>query len=145
MEITAPTVEIANAALFYAKALDIDCLDGTLEIEYIEDAADPEGMACTSSGWIEYADDEAVIYIRREYDDPMESQLEILAHEMVHFKQYLKKELIDLPGSNWVLWNKSLHLASNDPEAWIYWNSPWELEAFGRQQGLNYMRQVNEK
>lgn len=142
MEITAPTQAIADAAQFFAEALQIDKCTAELEIHFIELDCDEDEIACSTSGWIVYADNVADIYIRENYADPQESQLEILAHEMVHLKQYMKGELVDIPGTNAVSWKGVRFSCSNNPESWTYWDSPWEMEAFGRQHGLNYMRQV---
>lgn len=61
--------------------------------------------------------------------------LEILAHEMVHVKQYVTGELKDYIYGNKVRWNgqKMLYDETNDES---YYDSPWEIEAYGRQIGL---------
>jgi len=69
-----------------------------------------------------------------------EDMLQILAHEMVHVKQYAKNELSKQMrmtrrgigiGSKWhgEWWNAK---AKEDE----YWDSPWEIEAYGREVGL---------
>ncbi len=61
--------------------------------------------------------------------------LESLAHEMVHVKQYSKGELKDYVYSNHVKWCgvKMLYDEKDDDQ---YFESPWEIEAYGRQVGL---------
>ena len=66
-----------------------------------------------------------------------------LAHEMVHIKQFVKNELIDLPSTNYnvsVFKNKKYNLNRVS-----YYDQPWEIEAFGRERGLTkeYLEKVN--
>lgn len=64
-----------------------------------------------------------------------------LAHEMVHVKQFVKNELIDLPSTGYnvsVFKNKKYNL-----NRVAYYDQPWEIEAFGRERGL--MREYFEK
>ena len=59
--------------------------------------------------------------------------LEILAHEMVHVKQFAIGELIDNPSGKTVKWQgKRISVRDDDG----YWTAPWEIEAYGRQPGL---------
>lgn len=61
--------------------------------------------------------------------------LEILAHEMVHVKQYVTGQLMDYVYGSMVRWNgKKMLYDDNDVER--YYDSPWEIEAYGRQLGL---------
>jgi len=54
--------------------------------------------------------------------------LETLAHEMVHVKQYARRELH--PSTD--LWcGKTVN-----PNKTSYWDLPWEIEAHGRETGL---------
>lgn len=57
-----------------------------------------------------------------------------LAHEMVHVKQYVKNELVDLVSTDFnvaVFKNKKYNL-NKIP----YFDQPWEIEAYGRTPGL---------
>jgi hypothetical protein len=57
-----------------------------------------------------------------------------LAHEMVHVKQFVKNELVDLPSTDYnvsVFKNKKYNLNRVS-----YYDQPWEIEAFGRERGL---------
>jgi hypothetical protein len=49
-----------------------------------------------------------------------------LAHEMVHVKQYARKELKDYARSNKVKWKKRVFMLDKVE----YWSSPWEKEAY---------------
>lgn len=74
--------------------------------------------------------------------DGSEDPVETLAHEMVHVKQYAKKEL----GEDVVIasrGSKKQELTKWKGELWKpkskedpYFDSPWEIEAFGRSIGL---------
>jgi|TARA_B100001094_G_scaffold325137_1_gene378962 hypothetical protein len=54
--------------------------------------------------------------------------LETVAHEMVHVKQYAKRELS--PDKH--LWMGKTY----NPDETNYWDLPWEIEAHGREIGL---------
>lgn len=61
--------------------------------------------------------------------------LEILAHEMVHVKQYATGQLMDYVHGKMVRWNgQKMFYDENDDQS--YYDSPWEIEAYGRQIGL---------
>jgi hypothetical protein len=61
--------------------------------------------------------------------------LMVLAHEMVHVKQYAKSELVDNLKKNAVSFKGKVYAHSETAEE-KYWDSPWEIEAFGRELGL---------
>jgi hypothetical protein len=61
---------------------------------------------------------------------------------MVHVKQFVKNELIDLPSTDFnvsVFKNKKYNL-----NRVAYFDQPWEIEAFGRERGLTreYLEKV---
>jgi len=61
--------------------------------------------------------------------------LEILAHEIVHVKQYVTGQLMDYNNGQMVRWNgKKMFYDENDVDS--YYDSPWEIEAYGQQVGL---------
>lgn len=62
---------------------------------------------------------------------PIETQIESLAHELVHVKQFVKGEVSK---KNLVLISKALK--SMQTESTDYWDNPMEIEAFGRTPGL---------
>jgi len=75
--------------------------------------------------------------------DPKFSKRKILialAHEMVHLKQNIKRELS---------WNEryKMHRFKGQMyhEDTNYWDCPWEIEAFGRELGLYKMFMESEK
>jgi hypothetical protein len=57
-----------------------------------------------------------------------------LAHEMVHVKQYAKGEMKDYVRLNKVKWKGKVY---NERKI-DYWDTPWEIEAHGREKGLYY-------
>ena len=59
----------------------------------------------------------------------------VLAHEMVHVKQYAKGEMKDFVYGNRVKFKGSI-INDNIVE---YWDQPWEIEAHGKEKGL-YLR-----
>lgn len=61
--------------------------------------------------------------------------LETVAHEMVHVKQYARREL-----SNDDVWQGKTY----NPKRVDYWDLPWEIEAHGREVGL-FIRWAEEK
>lgn len=62
------------------------------------------------------------------------NMLLVLAHEMVHVKQYAKGEMKDYLRVNRVKWKGQIY---NDEQI-DYWDHPWEIEAHGREKGLYY-------
>ena len=75
---------------------------------------------------------------------PLDEMIKTLAHEMVHVKQYAKNEL----GKELALarGGKGLRIVTRwQGEFWTpskkedgYWDAPWEIEAYGREVGLNH-------
>jgi hypothetical protein len=60
--------------------------------------------------------------------------LEVLAHEMVHVKQFATGELFQyFTGKHKDLMRWHGQVINNDVE---YWDQPWEIEAYGMQLGL---------
>lgn len=135
MKITACNDEFLAAATWYAHALGIADYDFDLTVDY----SDEEMIGAAQ---ILYHKGVAVITMNTtqcETDD----ELELLAHEMVHLRQYVTGELVDDFVTGLVIWKGVAYDAPADASSWAYWNSPWELEAFGRQRGLNYMRSIS--
>ena len=61
-----------------------------------------------------------------------------VGHEMVHIKQYLNNELFDYVDGKARFKGEVFHNGhSDDWEA--YFNSPWEIEAYGREYGMYKM------
>jgi hypothetical protein len=71
-------------------------------------------------------------------DQDINSFILAMCHEMVHVKQYALGEMKDIfKGPNNLVWKgtKINTLSPNNK----YWEQPWEIEAFGREQGLYVM------
>jgi len=63
----------------------------------------------------------------------LRNTLKILAHEMVHVKQFARGELIDLENTSAATWQGKRYRIHDDDR---YWTLPWEIEAYGREPGL---------
>lgn len=105
--------------------------DLTVEIELVEDMFANEG----TKGDCTYSDDR---------DDPQEFEVRLdcsmnnlallgtVAHEMVHIKQYVTGEMRDTGRWNVCIWqSKRIDWKKLD-----YFEHPWEIEAYGREDGL---------
>lgn len=63
--------------------------------------------------------------------------LRVLAHELVHVKQYLNNEMFDYTDGERVRFKGRLYAMPNSKKMdWQYYESPWEIEAYGRCEGL---------
>jgi hypothetical protein len=72
--------------------------------------------------------------IRIDANSARNSTLITLAHEMVHVKQFARKELVELKSNTLFRWYGELY-----GEEVHYYEQPWEIEAHGREYGLYYM------
>ena len=59
---------------------------------------------------------------------PLRKLLETVAHEMVHVKQFARRELHPA--------NDTWYGKTYNPKKVSYWDLPWEIEAHGREVGL---------
>lgn len=67
----------------------------------------------------------------------MKTFLRVLAHEMVHVKQYLNNEMFDYTDGERVRFKGRLYAMPQSKKMdWQYYESPWEIEAYGRAEGL---------
>jgi hypothetical protein len=118
---------MVKAAHFFAKKLGILKFDVTVNIVFKYDFTD------TFSA---YAQVEQVNSRRLNLDIDAnlhdDIALEIMAHEMVHVKQYLKGELSE-DKKGFQLW-KGKHVAADLK----YHNQPWEREAMRKQTVMKY-------
>lgn len=64
--------------------------------------------------------------------------LKYLGHELIHVKQYLNNEMFDYKDGVNVRFMGG-HYTNTDELDWSYWESPWEVEAYGRMEGLYQM------
>ena len=62
-----------------------------------------------------------------------------LAHELVHIKQYLNNELFDYKDGNVARYKNVKYSYNTEDVDWTYWDAPFEIEAYGRSEGLFYM------
>lgn len=60
--------------------------------------------------------------------------LKDLGHELVHVKQYLLNEMFDYTDGQTVRYMGDLY--KSDESEWSYWDAPYEIEAYGRAEGL---------
>ena len=63
---------------------------------------------------------------------PLRKMLETVAHEMVHVKQYARREMNDWQYKEISYKWKGTYV----PDSTNYWDLPWEIEANGREIGL---------
>jgi hypothetical protein len=61
-----------------------------------------------------------------------------LGHELVHVKQYLNNEIFDYKSGD-IRYKGSYFDSSYSENEELYYDSPWEIEAYGREQGLYQM------
>ena len=86
---------------------------------------------CKPQGTMGYCletDNDRTFEIELDKTQSMRNLLETLAHEMVHVKQYARRELnprVDC-------WMGKTY----NPKKVSYWDLPWEIEAHGRETGL---------
>jgi len=86
---------------------------------------------CKPKGAMGYCletDDKRTFDIEVDKTQPLRRVLETVAHEMVHVKQYARRELH--PDKH-VWMGKTVN-----PKTVSYWDLPWEIEAHGREVGL---------
>ena len=69
--------------------------------------------------------------------------LKNIAHELVHLKQFARRELVDFDTRNQPKYLGSLISTANLE----YWDYPWEIEAYGREIGLynRYLEHLTNK
>ncbi len=86
---------------------------------------------CTPKGAMGYClelDNKREFDIEIDRTQPMRKMLETLAHEMVHVKQFARRELHPA--------NDEWYGKTYNPKKIDYWDLPWEIEAHGRETGL---------
>ena len=64
--------------------------------------------------------------------------LKYLGHELIHAKQYINNEIFDYKDGQRSRFMGRLHTYTGELD-WSYWESPWEIEAYGRMEGLYQM------
>jgi hypothetical protein len=104
-------------------------LDIVVRLRDLKGSAYGYCMALGDDG--ERADRPRTFEIEVEKNMPLRKLLETVAHEMVHVKQYARGELYQGVRVNKHRWQGKW--ISNNVD---YWDSPWEIEAHGREAGL---------
>jgi hypothetical protein len=92
---------------------------------------DIEVKLCKPTGALGYClelDNQRQFEIEIDKTQPLRRLLETVAHEMVHVKQYARRELH--PSTD--AWMGKTY----NPKKTCYWDLPWEIEAHGREIGL---------
>jgi hypothetical protein len=108
-----------------------------IRVEFIKDLDNQYDGDC------EYIDDEArpkEFLIRVNDALKLSKKLRTICHEMVHVKQYATGEMkyMSRP-ARFTKFQGMLY-----PDELEYWDSPWEIEAFGREPGL-YTRWIDQR
>jgi hypothetical protein len=122
------------ATHFYASRLMSDRLSNTLEISvnvikdfYVKNKI--LGEAFPKDDVLGIPSNKQFV-INLEWDKLGKRVLQCLAHEMVHVKQYAKGELKFHERGNLVTFQREQYQVDE------YWESLWEIEAYGREVGL---------
>lgn len=105
--------------LTFEKKKSIGCDEPYAEVEWIDNPRQPRSFRIN------------IFYVTR---PTLLYTIASLAHEMVHVKQYVKNELIDLVSTDYnvsIYKNKKYNLSKVN-----YHDQPWEIEAYGRTPGL---------
>jgi hypothetical protein len=103
-----------------------------LELNILKDLVKNENMDAAVT-WLEDPIRPRQFIMEIDSNLSFERTLEMLAHEMVHVKQFATGELVDNPSGKTVKW-QGRRVAVRDDDG--YWTLPWEIEAYGRQPGL---------
>lgn len=132
--------QIKRAAEFYASILLTEkrAAKIILDIDIDPDLEDMANCVCEED---KQSPNEFTITIRGHVDD--DDIIRSLAHEMVHLKQHAKNEVRSSlvfskagKSKTIVKWHgKTVRFSKNEDR---YFDSPWEIEAFGREGSLYY-------
>jgi hypothetical protein len=118
---------VKEAVAFYAHEIRIN-------VYLIKDLVGRDGVKADA-----VADDDNEDELPREFEIRLDSNmnipaiLRILAHEMVHVKQFATGEMVEVKASDeYVVWQGKRHTETSNN----YWDVPWEIEANGKEYGL---------
>lgn len=126
-----------DAANFYAEKLGLSDISDKIELTIFYRKFGDRGECACSVYPKAPRSFEIIIDSQTKHINPLQT----LAHEMVHLKQYARSELeCTTKTSKWngKIWEKK------ENEWDDYYDSPWEIEAFGREEGL-FLRYMVEK
>jgi len=151
--------QLRQAAQFYARELMSERLCQTLDLEIVVKKNDKTFREAGLAEWLDQTPrpKEFRIIIAHQKKKDFQEYFKILAHEMVHVKQYAKDEMTSLikvvkkgkveqywRGSSFALASKRrpvtrMKKVITDDRGRDYYYQPWEVEAFGLEVGLyNY-------
>lgn len=118
-------------AIFAMESLDILRLRGNVEIEYVQGSLEDESYGCCVGD-----NRETTIYIASQSNGESvsrEQKLKTLAHELVHAKQYLTRELISSESDEYAGRWKGKMVRENEYSHFLL---PWEVEAEAAEQPI---------
>lgn len=127
---------ISEAAKFYLKKLlPKNYFHVTLVIKLKKDYYERSGSRADMIPDDDQDDEEAPVEFDLQLDSSMRicGLLRALAHECVHVKQYVLKEMEDTSNMHIVKWNNKKF----DTRKIDYFDLPWEIDAYGREIGLH--------
>lgn len=125
---------VKEAAEFYlCHLLTVQEVDGLIvEIELVKNLFAKEGYKADVGSMGD--DGEHEYELRIDSSMNLAAILQALAHECVHIKQYVSGEMQETNNWNIVFFRKTLY----DLKKLKYFDYPWEIEAYGREDGLLY-------
>lgn len=133
--------EVREAVHFFAGKLMPPSVRKKLTINvHFSSELDPDTLAeCV---WLGDNPNRPKRFMIRVWDKATQAKrIKALGHEMVHVKQHARGELRDIVSSEeYVNWKGKRHrhacYIGTDED---YWFSPWEIEAYGMEAGLNVL------
>ena len=123
-----------EAVKWYGKYLLGDKIYHNVEINIVFDSDDLGRNVYGCCDWNDTNDRARDFTITVNPNLGRRNMLLVLAHEMVHVKQYAKGELKDYVRMNRIKFRGRVY----NHEKIDYWEQPWEIEAHGREKGLYY-------
>ena len=108
----------------------------SLELDITTTLRKREGIIGAATCWYEDAKRKpTVFHMEMEANLSKRVALRILAHEMVHVKQFATGEMREYPRSSNIRWHgRNVRMRHGD----AYWEQPWEIDSYGREVGLFY-------
>lgn len=135
--------EVVKAVKFYARRLMSSRLLKNIKIQILFEKSKNMDGAEAYCDWLDNNHTPRTFRITINKKLPREEALLVLAHETLHIKQYAKRELKDYLRHNKTSWKGVIVNTSDDLD---YWDTPWEIEAYGREKGLfvRYLHSIGE-
>jgi hypothetical protein len=128
-----PLKDCKEAVKFYGRKLMRENLYHKVSLEIVFEQLKPKEYGYCEWEYDNNRSRDFIITINKNLNK--KQTLLVLAHEMVHVKQYAKGELKDYIKVNKSKWKNEIH----DLDETDYWFQPWEIEAHGMEKGL-YVR-----